>query len=171
MEASNTNTSWKDKPPYAFTGESKSFKAKYSAQCYCGSVQYEINDDPVDSTYCHCKGCQRLQGAPLQWASIFHKSSIRFTKGVDQLIFYNNSTNKQTHELPCKVYCRDCRTPLADEGRNMWLAFPMLFKQFDEMKEKLRPSCHLFYGQRCVDIKDGLPKFEGHKNKSQQIQE
>jgi len=49
-----------------------------------------------------------------------------------------------------------------DEGRNMILLFPSLvhFKS-DEDKKKFKPRCHMFYGQRVVDIPDGLPKWSG----------
>ncbi|CAF0734621.1 unnamed protein product [Adineta steineri] len=71
--------------------------------------------------YCHCHGCQILQGAPYQWTCIF----------------------------------------------------PQTFKEFcasETAREKLKPSCHIFYIQRTIlgnFLKDdGLPKYEGHKNKS-----
>ena len=49
------------------------FTAKYRASCYCDSVQYEVCSDPVDAKICHCLACQKLHGAPMQWAAIFHK--------------------------------------------------------------------------------------------------
>ena len=113
---------WRNSPPYVMQPH---FSAKYTAQCYCGAVAYEVSifsllspfylpsisllspiqiaEDPVDSTYCHCRGCQVLHGAPLQWASIFRKEAIQFTKGVANLLFYNSGTMNTTHELPCKV--------------------------------------------------------------------
>ena len=47
------------------------FKAKYRASCHCNSVQYEVCADPVDAKICHCRVCQKLHGAPMQWAAIF----------------------------------------------------------------------------------------------------
>ncbi|WWC99571.1 hypothetical protein V866_006475 [Kwoniella sp. B9012] len=31
---------------------------------------------------------------------------------------------------------------------------------------ELKADCHIFYERRCVDVKDGLPKWRGHKEKS-----
>lgn len=46
-----------------------------------------------------------------------------------------------------------------DEGRNMILLFPSLIKiETEEARVKFRPRCHMFYGQRVVDVPDGLPK-------------
>ena len=103
------------------------FKAKYRASCYCNAVQYEVCSDPVDAKICHCLACQKLHGAPMQWAAIFHKHDVRITEGIDHLNFYNNELNKHERILPCKVSCALCGTLIADEGRNMWLAFPSLF--------------------------------------------
>ncbi|CAF1009542.1 unnamed protein product, partial [Rotaria sordida] len=92
---------------------------------------------------------------------------------LDSLKFYNSDENIQDHILPCKVSCKQCSSPLADEGRRMWLAFPQTFKQFrlsETVREKLKASCHIFYGQRTISSdcfkNDGLSKFQGHKNKS-----
>ena len=145
------------------------FVAKYRASCYCGAVQYEVCSDPVDAKICHCLACQKLHGAPMQWAAIFHKRDVRITKGVDHLAFYNSERNVQQRMLPCKVSCALCGTLIADEGRNMWLAFPSLFNFADlpDVPATFKPTCHIFYGTRVMDIHDGLPKWTGHKNHSE----
>jgi hypothetical protein len=144
------------------------FKVKYRASCHCNAVQYEVCADPVDAKICHCLACQKLHGAPMQWAAIFHKRDVRITKGVDCLKFYNSERNIQARVLPCKVSCALCSAPIADEGRRMWLAFPSLFDfgGFAALPETFKPTCHLFYGSRVMDMDDELPKWSGHKNHS-----
>lgn len=111
-------------------------------------------------------------GAPFQWAAIFRKTSILFTKGIEQLEFYNTANGRKDHQLPSKVLCSICHSPLADEGRNMFLAFPTAFRfEHGEVPASFRPSCHIFYGSRVVDIPDGAPKFEGMKGDSQELPE
>ena len=90
------------------------FKTKYRANCYCNTVQYEVCSDPVDAKICHCLACQKLHGAPMQCATIFHKHDVRITIGIDHLHFYNNELNKHEMILPCKVSCALCGTPIAD---------------------------------------------------------
>ena len=147
------------------------FKAKYRASCYCHAVQYEVCADPVDAKICHCAACQKLHGAPMQWAAIFRKQDVRITRGVDCLKFYNSERNLHARVLPCKVSCASCGTPIADEGRRMWLAFPSLFdfSGFAAVPEAFRPTCHLFYGSRIIDMDDDLPKWSGHKNNSERL--
>nr|WP_321399146.1 GFA family protein [uncultured Desulfobacter sp.] len=155
-------------PDYASLKDT-GFIPKYTASCFCGAVRYEVSADPVDAKICHCTTCQRLHGAPMQWAAIFHKRYVRFIAGLEDLIFYNSEQNRPERILPCKVRCGKCGTPIADEGRRMWLAFPSLFDfGFPAVVPKaFKPTCHLFYGSRAIEIQDNLPKWSGHKNHSQ----
>jgi hypothetical protein len=157
--------SWRDAPPYA---NEASFEAKYRARCFCGAVAFEVRDDPVDSKICHCVQCQLLHGAPFQWAVIFEKRHVRFARGVENLHFYHAETGTPGHILPCKLSCGKCRSPIADEGRQMFLAFGPLF-DFGfppRVPPSFSPSCHIFYGARVIDVDDGRPKFLGHKGSS-----
>lgn len=54
----------KSRPPYALSDEKKKngFNAKYTGKCYCGNVTFEVDSDPLDATYCHCRTCQHLHG-------------------------------------------------------------------------------------------------------------
>jgi len=156
-------------PEYAAPGDT-AFITKYRASCFCGRVQYEVSSDPVDAKLCHCKGCQALHGAPMQWAAIFHKQHVRLTAGLDQLRFYNSEQGINQRILPCKVSCRECGSLIADEGRRMWLAFPSLFDfPGGQPPASFKPTCHLFYGQRVFDVCDDLPKWSGHKNQSSRL--
>ncbi len=147
------------------------FEARYRARCQCGAVRYEVGADPVNAKICHCPVCQRRHGAPMQWAAIFHKRDVRVTAGVDRLRFFNGSSNAPGRILPCRIDCGRCGTPLADEGRRMWLAFPPLFDFGDppRIPDAFRPRCHIFYGARVLDIDDSLPKWAGHENRSARL--
>ncbi|MCW8859488.1 MAG: GFA family protein [Deltaproteobacteria bacterium] len=157
-------------PEYASPDDS-AFIPKYRAACFCGKVRYEVSAEPVDAKLCHCRACQTLHGAPMQWAAIFHKHHVRFTAGLDLLRFYNSEQGMNERILPCKVSCNQCGTPIADEGRRMWLAFPTLFDfgPGTEMPDSFKPTCHIFYGQRAADSCDNLPKWSGHKNHSARL--
>ena len=154
-------------PEYG-SAEDAGFIAKYRAHCHCGAVCYEVRADPVDAKVCHCRNCQRLHGAPMQWAAIFHKRDVRLVSGIGDLRFYNSDLDRAERILPCKVSCARCRTLIADEGRRMWLAFPTLFDFGTpaEVPSAFRPTCHIFYAMRVMDVDDGLPKWSGHEGES-----
>lgn len=157
-------------PDYASASDT-GFIPKYRASCFCGTVQYEVCEDPVDAKFCHCMACRKLHGAPMQWAAIFHKHDVRIIAGMDRIHFYNSELNVHDRILPCKISCSVCNTLIADEGRRMWLAFPTLFdfRPPGEVPVPFRPTCHIFYGMRQIDVKDDLPKWAGHKHHSQRL--
>ncbi|CCX31054.1 Similar to hypothetical protein BC1G_02449 [Botryotinia fuckeliana B05.10]; acc. no. XP_001558815 [Pyronema omphalodes CBS 100304] len=163
-----------DRPPYSLSDKNKDSKALYTGTCFCEKVKYEIfRDKPLDAKFCHCPTCQKLHGAPFQWAAIFHKTDVHFTQGEDQLIYFHPGEKSQEYILPCKISCKFCRTPIMDEGRNMLLLYPTLidFGKDNKKKRDFYPSCHIFYSRRCVDVVDGLPKFAKHKDESETIPE
>jgi hypothetical protein len=157
-------------PDYASIDDNN-FVAKYRARCHCGAVQYEVGSDPVDAKLCHCLDCQKLHGAPMQWAAIFHKRDVRVTKGIDNLRFFNSECHRYERILPCKVSCGRCGTLIADEGRRMWLAFPSLFDfgHASKVPASFKPSCHIFYSLRVIDLNDDLPKWSAHKHHSDRL--
>lgn len=147
------------------------FTARYRASCYCNAVEYEVRADPIEAKICHCLTCQTLHGAPMQWAAIFYKHDVRLTKGIERLQFYNSELHKHERILPCKISCISCGSLIADEGRNMWLAFPSLFGFGlpPKIPDSFKPTCHIFYSMRVIDMNDNLPKWSGHKNKSERL--
>jgi len=154
---------WKTRAPYSIHEDNTKFKAIYEASCHCERVKYQLSRKaPLNSKLCHCTTCQSQHAAPFQWAAIFHKEDINFSHGHHDLEWYDPSSKSIEHKLPCKVRCNFCHSPIMDEGKNMILLFPSLihFKN-DEEKLNFKPRCHMFYGQRVIDIPDGLPKWTG----------
>lgn len=196
-EAQTTSTSgdneWKKRPPYSIHDDGADFKVVYEGNCHCESVKWQLSREvPLGSKFCHCTTCQVQHGmfcimrrvfvilhvlmmhaaAPFQWAAIFEKEDINFIKGHHDLEWYDPTSKKTEHHLPCKVRCKVCHSPIMDEGRNMILLFPTLlhFKS-KAQREKFAPKMHIFYGQRVVDIADGLPKWSEANDKSDLIED
>ncbi|BGP04765.1 hypothetical protein OF846_000197 [Rhodotorula toruloides] len=149
------------------------FEGKYHASCHCGAVRYEAKGEPELSVCCHCHTCQIVHGATSQRALIFKKDHIKFPKEcLDSVAFYQTHDKKVGRHLPCKVRCKTCGTLIADEGRNMWLAMPALFR-FDDHTEPASwaPKHHIFYKERCLDLerKEGVTYWEGAQDKSEKV--
>jgi len=172
-EESTGLNDWKTKAPYKLHEPNEHFEARYEASCHCGKVEYELSrEEPLDSKLCHCTTCQTQHAAPFQWAAIFHKDDINFKHGHHSLEWYDPTSKSTEHQLPCKVRCSFCHSPIMDEGRNMILLFPSLIKfKSDEDKKNFAPRLHMFYGQRCIDVPDGLPKWTGLNKESDLIED
>ncbi|KAH8681093.1 Mss4-like protein [Xylariales sp. PMI_506] len=161
MENMSVDKDWQNLPPYGAVKGEAVFEKKHEGSCHCGKVRYWLSrDKPLTAKYCHCRECQILHGAPFQWAAIFHKEDMLFERGIEGLSFYHSAEHTLGHELPCKVSCTYCRTPIMDEGRRMALIFPTLIKfENKAQRDMFYPDCHIFYAQRIVDILDGKPKW------------
>jgi hypothetical protein len=170
--------SWKDKAPYLphFQKDDKAAVVR-GAKCFCGRVEYEVQGNPLDAKLCHCKDCQLLHGAPFEWVTIFEKDNVRFKPtSLDHLHFYNTkldqswtSAKAEERNVPVKVRCSHCGTPVADEGRNMWLAYATLFGfQEAEIPAAFRHASHMFYSQRCINMMDDKIKWMGDKDTSEE---
>ncbi|GAM36364.1 hypothetical protein TCE0_018r05398 [Talaromyces pinophilus] len=140
--------SWKFRAPYQIQKDEEFGPVKWEGMCHCGNVQYQIKQErPLAAKYCHCRACQVLHGipipllqvsirynaniswgqaAPFQWCAIFRKTDIRFKQGTDSLMFYSSHGKSKKYQVPTKVYCSNCNSPIMDEGRNMCLIFPEL---------------------------------------------
>ncbi len=166
---------WKSAPPYQLpSNTADNFQVHWTGQCHCGAVQYSLGrDKPLASKYCHCTSCQRMHGAPFQWAAIFHKTDIRFARGHRGLAWYAAGSKTAEHSLPCKVQCVFCRTPIMDEGRKMVLGFPTLIEgiRTPQVRRAFEVQEHMFYGERVVDVRDGKPKFKGLSGESERVDE
>lgn len=151
--------------------DDEDFPVKWRGRCHCGRVRYQLRRErPLASKYCHCTTCQRLHGAPFQWAAVFPKEDLRFTRGHHDLGWYDPGAKSQAHEnLPCKVQCGYCRAPVMDEGRNMILLFPTLVEGVNTARGRwaFAAKCHMFYPQRVVDFRgDGKVKYAGLEGRS-----
>ncbi|KAB8233403.1 GFA family protein [Aspergillus alliaceus] len=166
VSGTTNEASWKHRAPYKIQTDEEFGPVKWIGRCQCGQVEYKLNrEKPLKSKYCHCRGCQVLHGAPFQWATIFHKADLTFTKGADGLAFYSSTEKSREYMLPTKVSCSFCRTPIMDEGRNVCLLFPAAidYGGTHEGRERwiqaFEVGCHIFYSRRAVEIPDGKPKW------------
>jgi hypothetical protein len=41
----------------------------------------------------------------------------------------------------------------------------------DHIPQDFQPSGHIFYAERVMDVKDGIPKWSGHKGQSDLMEE
>jgi hypothetical protein len=176
-----------NKPPYHWSSDA--FVPKYRSECWCGAVAFELHGDPLDAKHCHCRQCQRLHGAPFQWAVLFAKTACRIVKNENNALhFFSTQTfvpplpcaltltacrrKNDRHHVPCKVSCNQCRAPLFDEGRAMVLVYPSTIRfEDDQVPRDFQPTAHIFYAERVMDVADGVPKWAGHKGDSELLEE
>jgi hypothetical protein len=73
--------------------------------CQCGRVRYAIAGEPVETTVCHCRMCQKAVGGPFITLVQLRPRQITWTRGTPGEF--------RTSTIATRLFCRDCGTPLA----------------------------------------------------------
>ncbi len=77
---------------------------EWTGGCLCGAVRYVSDEPPQQVHYCHCRMCQRANGAPVVVGVPFNDAAFRFTHGEPKL--FNSS------DIAARGFCADCGSRL-----------------------------------------------------------
>ncbi|KAG6813243.1 hypothetical protein H0H92_012880 [Tricholoma furcatifolium] len=146
----------------------------YKGTCFCRSVSYQVSGPPVLTAYCHCTNCQRLAGAPFIHTLHFPAEVFKFT---------NNQPDEDlldTFVPPEKSYktryrCKKCGAPVASKN-GLTKRFSILGTHLERDAQgtlihfdELKPTAHIYYDTRVLDINDELGKWYGYENESERL--
>lgn len=124
---------------------------KFAARCFCGEVEYEATGEPVFVGYGHCTDCRGWLGAPVHAATLWPSDNVRLVKGADKVLSY--ARTGKSHRKSCKT----CGGHVANDHPGMMMTDLLASVMPDY---EFRPTMHIFYGERMIAMKDGLPKYE-----------
>ncbi|KAF8899260.1 Mss4-like protein [Infundibulicybe gibba] len=147
----------------------------HRGSCFCGSVSYEVKGTPIMSAYCHCTLCQRLNGSAFIHTLHFPSSSFSWTHPAPQNAVLDSYS---VHGKPWKIRwrCRQCGSTAASHNiqKDKWSVWGAQLERGVDGKildwNLLRPTAHMFYTTRMLDIDDELDKWEGYPEQSSRIQ-
>lgn len=74
-----------------------------TGRCQCGSIEYEVEGEPIYSAICHCSDCRHSAGAPMVGWALFAEENLK-VKGEPKL--YRSSQDATRH------FCAECGTGL-----------------------------------------------------------
>jgi hypothetical protein len=176
--SSDNTDDWRSSPPYALAdGRESGEYTKHTAACFCGAVRWGFSESkPLQAKYCQCvtpfipakapipadtrhrlaldscSTCQQLHGAPFQWAAIFRKDHLLFEpNSLDHIGFYDSREKSSARKLPCKVSCKQCHSPLMDEGNNMVRLSPSAARPINHLTLLRRPAASVVHPLRQFD--------------------
>lgn len=123
----------------------------YSGSCFCGEVQFELTGAPEAMGYCHCSDCAAWAAAPINAFSLWSPEKVTVTKGEDNICTYNKTENSY------RKSCKSCGGHLMTDhpGMKRVDVYANVVANF-----KHEPALHVFYGEKTVSVKDGLPKYK-----------
>lgn len=122
----------------------------HHAKCACGAVEVALSGSPILQCYCHCSDCRDWLGAPVHGATAWQNSQVKWTKGADNVTTYKRTDH--SHRKSCK----SCGGAVLVEHPSLSVV-DVLASNIKDMK--FEPAFHIFYGERMISIKDGLPKY------------
>lgn len=119
-------------------------------RCYCGKTGVTVSGPPAIEGFCHCTSCQKYHGAPFQAFSAWMSENVT----LDGQTITSKECD-QTHRVSCAHCGGAVLTKKPENG--MTVVFPSTLK---DSGRQFSGGLHIFYGERTMDVADGLPKFE-----------
>ncbi|KAF7307245.1 GFA domain-containing protein [Mycena indigotica] len=145
----------------------------HNGSCLCGAVSFRLEGKPLFSLFCHCTRCQRADGAV--FVATMHFSSAAFSwtyNGEDVKPLVEDMGDLTLYRCEKCRSCAATRMGPVDSNDN-WAIRGSHLERDEQGKiidfESVKPTCHIFYDTRIVDIADDLPKWEGFANRSKRL--
>lgn len=133
---------------------------KASGSCLCGRVCVSVSGKPMAAVYCHCIDCQRANASPFIQVVSFPPSQVvlTFPKGGGNE--ENLITPQITEKGPKRLTCKWCGTRIGNQNPNLpFIAICAPILRDQPLPDAYKPTKHIFYSEKIVSVKDGLPKY------------
>jgi hypothetical protein len=123
----------------------------HQGSCFCGAVRITVSGTPAAMGYCHCESCRHWSAGPINAFSLWAPEGVKIEEGAELVGTYAKTDNSH------RKWCTKCGGHLMTDHPGMGLVdvyaaiLPTL---------AFEPMLHVFYAERVVSIKDGLPKLK-----------
>jgi hypothetical protein len=123
----------------------------HRGNCFCGTVEIQVQGTPEAMGYCHCSSCRSWCAAPVNAFTLWKPQNVRVTKGAEFISKFAKTEASQ------RQYCKRCGGHLMTDHPQLGLVdvyaatIPAL---------KFTPAVHVNYSETVLPMKDGLPKLK-----------
>ncbi|KAJ7665407.1 Mss4-like protein [Mycena polygramma] len=146
----------------------------HAGACFCGAVSYTVAGKPTLSAYCHCTRCQIMNGSAFIWTLHFPASAFTWTHSephsaaLETYVTEGKPWKTRFRCIKCGVCVGSYNTKT--EHWSVWGAqFGRDENGVTKDVESVKPTAHIFYETRMVEVNDQLGKWEGYEGKSTRI--
>jgi len=139
----------------------------YKGQCYCGKVQFVLQQEPLFAQYCHCNKCRDVMSQSQResdkkgyaYTLACNTDDVDFQQGKEYL-------DGQIRNQAILYHCKFCDSEVYGIAKdpNYQQTLGLNGNNFEAIKpipDTFKPIRHAYYVNKVVDDfeSDGLPKF------------
>ncbi|HYI43578.1 MAG TPA: GFA family protein [Sphingomicrobium sp.] len=123
--------------------------------CMCGAVRYELQSDPFDCGWCHCRTCQLASGSPAMVFASVPEGHLIWTKGAEHVRSVASSS------FGHRSFCGECGTPFLMKVDHQPETADFSVPTLDE-PDAIAPGFHIFWSSKVgwLELADTLPRHD-----------
>ena len=121
----------------------------------CGVVRYQLNSEPFDAGWCHCRTCQLTSGAPAMVFASVPEGDLVWTAGSDRVKWARSSS------FGHRAFCGECGTPFLMKVEHQPETVDFSVATPDH-PDAVAPGFHIFWRSKVswFEPQDELPRHE-----------
>ena len=129
----------------------------FAGSCQCGSVRYEVTQQPFVTVACHCQDCQKLSSSAFSITMMLAADALKITSG-DLSVFERPAD--MGGSAVC-YFCPTCSNRVYHENPNM-PGFVRLKPGGLDDTSQIQPAAHVWTSraQAWFQFPEGMPTFE-----------
>ena len=126
-----------------------------TGRCFCGAVEYAVQDEFGYALNCHCSNCRRATGSAFKPFAGIARAKLRIVAGADHTLIYGEPDAGDIH-------CGACGSLLYSVVRDGAFVHVAMGTLVDD--PSIRVGAHIFVGSKAAwyTITDDLPQYEEH---------
>ncbi len=123
---------------------------QYEGRCFCGGVEISVTGRAAAMGFCHCESCRHWSAGPMNAFSLWAPENVKVMKGAELLETFAKT------DASHRKWCKGCGGHVMTDHPEMGMVdvYSAILPDL-----KFEPEVHVFYSEKVVSIKDGLPKM------------
>jgi hypothetical protein len=128
-------------------------ESRFVGECFCGAVEIAAAGSPELMGYCHCISCRSWSASPVNAFTFWRPKQVIVTSGAAQLRRFKLT------EQSLRQFCGTCGGHVMTDHPMLGLVdiYAAVLPSFP-----FRPTLHLYYAEKVLAIRDGLPKLKDY---------
>src|SRR5580692_5185119 len=128
---------------------------KLEGGCYCGSVRYVAEGEPMMKAQCHCRECQYISGGAPNMFVAMPPTGFKYTKGTAKQFSRSDLEKPVTRE-----FCAECGTHMVTRPRVPVVVIKVGTLDDPTLFGNPQVAIYTIDKQPFHHVPEGMPSFE-----------